>query len=105
MKTLTEALKDNGYTHTKSETVDGKQDIYKGDELVGTMSASQAWEFLREYNYRMSLSGVSGTCDVCGTYIPNIHYQVESRSYAGGETYADCNNYYGCESCLISKRR
>lgn len=43
MKTLTTALKELGYTHKASTKVNGKQDIFKGEECIGTFSASKAW--------------------------------------------------------------
>ncbi len=45
--TLSESLLEKGYTHKKSETIDGKQDIFKDGKLIGVYSASQAWEMLK----------------------------------------------------------
>jgi len=45
--TLTQALANHGYTHQKSKSIDGKQDIFKNGEYVGTFSSKQAWDYLR----------------------------------------------------------
>jgi len=45
--TLTEKLKELGYTHYKS-LVEGKQDVFKDNTFVGCYTASQAWQTIKD---------------------------------------------------------
>jgi len=48
-ESLNDVLKELGYT-TKPSTTQGRKRIFKGEQFVNIMSASQVWEFLKIYH-------------------------------------------------------
>jgi len=56
---------------------------------------------MRYYHYKQT--GLSGNCEVCGTFTGSLIYEREERDYTlnfeESKTYDGCENKFICERC------
>lgn len=67
---------------------------------------------MKKYRYTLKSTGHSsakfGLCEVCGKHVSEVFVQTEMQFYedefGSGWTYYECEDYFGHERCLRSKR-